>query len=257
MPLLQDDSSSPRPLEIAAIDLGSNSFHMIIARVVNGALQVLSRLKQRVYLADGLDDNDKLSEEAMLRGLSALSLFAERLQGFPAENVTVVGTHTLRVASNAKVFLQRAKEVMPYPIEIISGHEEARLIFMGVEHTQSEKGRKLVIDIGGGSTELVIGENFEPILIESQRMGCVSFSRQFFPNQKISESAFRKAREKAARKMEKIAWQYKMTGWDVALGASGTIKAAHEILVEFGEKDGVITPEPVSYTHLTLPTTPY
>ncbi|HEI8691473.1 exopolyphosphatase [Proteus mirabilis] len=243
MPLLQDDSSSPRPLEIAAIDLGSNSFHMIIARVVNGALQVLSRLKQRVYLADGLDDNDKLSEEAMLRGLSALSLFAERLQGFPAENVTVVGTHTLRVASNAKVFLQRAKEVMPYPIEIISGHEEARLIFMGVEHTQSEKGRKLVIDIGGGSTELVIGENFEPILIESQRMGCVSFSRQFFPNQKISESAFRKAREKAARKMEKIAWQYKMTGWDVALGASGTIKAAHEILVEFGEKDGVITPE--------------
>lgn len=131
---------------------------------------------------------------------------------------------------------------MPYPIEIISGHEEARLIFMGVEHTQSEKGRKLVIDIGGGSTELVIGENFEPILIESQRMGCVSFSRQFFPNQKLANPLF----VKLAKKQHvngKIAWQYKMTGWDVALGASGTIKAAHEILVEFGEKDGVITPE--------------
>ncbi|MEQ5186877.1 exopolyphosphatase, partial [Providencia alcalifaciens] len=96
---------------------------------------------------------------------------------------------------------------------------------------------------GGGSTKLVIGGNFGPILMESQRMGWISFSRQFFPEQKISESAFRKAPEKAARKMEKIAWQYKMTGWDVALGASGTIKAAHEILVEFGEKDGVITPE--------------
>lgn len=202
MPLSQDDSS-PRPLEIAAIDLGSNSFHMIIARVVNGALQVLSRLKQRVYLADGLDDDNELSEEAMLRGLSALSLFAERLQGFPAENVTVVGTHTLRVATNAKVFLQRAKEVIPYPIEIISGHEEARLIFMGVEHTQSEKGRKLVIDIGGGSTELVIGENFEPILIESQRMGCVSFSRQFFLNKKSASLLFVKHEKKLRVKWKK------------------------------------------------------
>lgn len=169
-----------RPLEIAAIDLGSNSFHMVIARIVNGALQVLSRLKQRVYLAEGLNDQNELSEEAMERGLACLALFAERLQGFPAAQVTIVGTHSLREAVNAHEFLERAASVIPYPIEIISGHEEARLIFMGVEHTQPEKGRKLVIDIGGGSTELVIGERFEPILIESRRMGCVSFSRQFF-----------------------------------------------------------------------------
>ena len=183
-----------RPLEIAAIDLGSNSFHMVIARIVNGALQVLSRLKQRVYLAEGLNDQNELSEEAMERGLACLALFAERLQGFPAAQVTIVGTHSLREAVNAHEFLERAASVIPYPIEIISGHEEARLIFMGVEHTQPEKGRKLVIDIGGGSTELVIGERFEPILIESRRMGCVSFSRQFFPDGKITEANFNRAR---------------------------------------------------------------
>ncbi|VDZ59585.1 Exopolyphosphatase [Serratia odorifera] len=108
-----------------------------------------------------------------------LALFAERLQGFPADNVTIVGTHTLRQAVNAEAFLKRAAKVIPYPIEIISGQEEARLIFMGVEHTQPEKGRKLVVDIGGGSTELVIGEDFEPLLAESRRMGCVSFAQMF------------------------------------------------------------------------------
>ena len=159
---LKNSSLSAKPQEIAAIDLGSNSFHMVIARVVNGALQVLGRLKQRVHLADGLDSKNVLSEEAIQRGLDCLALFAERLQGFPDNNVTIVGTHTLRQAVNAEEFLKRAAEVIPYPIEIISGQEEARLIFMGVEHTQPEKGRKLVVDIGGGSTELVIGEDFEP-----------------------------------------------------------------------------------------------
>lgn len=150
---------SPRPQEFAAVDLGSNSFHMVIARVVDGAMQIIGRLKQRVHLADGLGPDNMLSEEAMTRGLNCLSLFAERLQGFSPASVCIVGTHTLRQALNATDFLKRAEKVIPYPIEIISGNEEARLIFMGVEHTQPEKGRKLVIDIGGGSTELVIGEN--------------------------------------------------------------------------------------------------
>lgn len=132
-------TSTPRPLEIAAIDLGSNSFHMIIARVVNGALQVLTRLKQRVHLATGLNEHNELSEESIERALSCLALFAERLQGFPAENVCIVGTHSLREATNVQEFLRRAKQIIPYPIEIISGQEEARLIFMGVEHTQPEK----------------------------------------------------------------------------------------------------------------------
>lgn len=235
--------STPKPQEFAAIDLGSNSFHMVIARVVDGAMQVLGRLKQRVHLADGLDAQHNLSEEAMERGLACLALFAERLQGFSPSNVTIVGTHTLREAVNAETFLQRAAEVIPYPIEVISGHEEARLIFMGVEHTQPEKGRKLVIDIGGGSTELVIGEDFEPQLVESRRMGCVSFAQLYFPKGEISRENFRRARLAAAQKLETLAWQYRLHGWQYALGASGTIKAACEVLQAMDEKEKLITPE--------------
>ena len=234
---------SPRPQEFAAVDLGSNSFHMVIARVVDGAMQIIGRLKQRVHLADGLGPDNRLSEEAMERGLSCLSLFAERLQGFSPSSVCIVGTHTLRQALNATDFLKRAEKVIPYPIEIISGNEEARLIFMGVEHTQPEKGRKLVIDIGGGSTELVIGENFEPKLVESRRMGCVSFAQLYFPGGAITPENFQRARMAAAQKLETLTWQFRIQGWNVALGASGTIKAAHEVLLELGEKDGFITPE--------------
>lgn len=240
MPL---SNHTPRPQEFAAVDLGSNSFHMVIARVVDGAMQIIGRLKQRVHLADGLGPDGRLNEEAMERGLSCLALFAERLQGFNPDNVCIVGTHSLREATNADEFLQRAADVIPYPIEIISGNEEARLIFMGVEHTQPERGRKLVIDIGGGSTELVIGEDFEPLLVESRRMGCVSFARQFFPEGNITEASFKRARMTAVQKLENLAWQFRLKGWKVALGASGTIKTAHEILVEMGEKDGMITIE--------------
>lgn len=234
---------TPRPEEFAAVDLGSNSFHMVIARVVDGAMQIIGRLKQRVHLADGLDNNNMLSEEAIERGLACLSLFAERLQGFDPSSVCIVGTHTLRQALNATDFLKRAEKVIPYPIEIISGNEEARLIFMGVEHTQPEKGRKLVIDIGGGSTELVIGEDFEPKLVESRRMGCVSFAQMYFPGGCINGENFRRARMAATQKLESLAWQFRIQGWNVALGASGSIKAAHEVLLASGEKDGIITPE--------------
>lgn len=241
MPISQ--KNTPKPQEFAAIDLGSNSFHMVIARVVDGAMQVLGRLKQRVHLADGLDHQNRLSEDAIQRGLSSLALFAERLQGFSPANVTIVGTHTLRQAVNAEEFLQRAADVIPYPIEVISGHEEARLIFMGVEHTQPEKGRKLVIDIGGGSTELVIGEDFEPRLVESRRMGCVSFANLYFPGGVISKENFRRARLAATQKLETLSWQYRLHGWQYALGASGTIKATCEVLQAMGEKDKRVTPE--------------
>ena len=172
---------------------------MVIARVVDGAMQIIGRLKQRVHLADGLDENSVLSEEAMTRGLNCLSLFAERLQGFDPSSVCIVGTHTLRQATNAAEFLKRAEQVIPYPIEIIPGNEEARLIFMGVEHTQPERGRKLVIDIGGGSTELVIGEDFEPRLVESRRMGCVSFSQAYFAGGVINKENFQRARLSAVQ----------------------------------------------------------
>lgn len=253
-----------KPQEFAAIDLGSNSFHMVIARVVDGALQILGRLKQRVHLADAIDNNNRLTEEGMQRGLGALTLFAERLQGFDPANVTIVGTHTLRVVTNADEFLKRAEEVIPYPIEVIAGNEEARLIFMGVEHTQPEKGRKLVIDIGGGSTELVIGEDFEPQLVESRRMGCVSFSQTYFPHGIISQTNIQRARLAAVQKLETLAWQYRRLGWTYALGASGSIKAACEVLAALGEREKVITTQNLallwkkisqfeSFDSLTLP----
>ncbi|MGL5727473.1 MAG: exopolyphosphatase, partial [Plesiomonas sp.] len=133
-----------KPKEIAAIDLGSNSFHMVVARVVDGSLQILSRIKQRVHLADGLDSDDHLSQEAIDRGIACLAMFAERLQGFDEDNVRIVATHTLRRAANVEDFLTQAEAILPFPIEIIAGQEEARLIYLGVAHTQPETGRRLV-----------------------------------------------------------------------------------------------------------------
>lgn len=233
--------SAPRLQELAAIDLGSNTFHMIIARVVDGALQTISHLKQPVQLMAGLDQQQNFTEQAISRSLAVLALFAKRLQGFPASRVRIVGTHALRIARNSTEFVKRAEKILPYPIEIISGHEEARLIFMGMEHTQPDKGRKLVIDIGGGSTELVIGENFIPRLTESRRMGCLSFGQRFFPDGIISQQGFRQARLAAEQKLETLAPQFRQYGWDVALGASGTIKAVHNVLQAQKAKNGIIT----------------
>lgn len=170
-----------KPREIAAIDLGSNSFHMVVARVVENGVQIVSRHKQRVRLAAGLDDKEVLSDDAITRAVECLAMFGERLEGFDPENVRIAATHTLREAQNAKILLEKAFDVLPYHIEVIPGQEEARLIYMGVSHTQPDPGKKLVVDIGGGSTELIIGEQFEPKLLASKRMGCVSYNERFFP----------------------------------------------------------------------------
>ena len=227
--------------EIAAIDLGSNSFHMIVARIINGSIQVLSRLKQKVQLAEGLDENQVLSQAAITRGVNCLALFAERLQGFPAENVHVVGTYTLRRAVNNDEFLRQAAKVFPYPINIISGKTEAKTIYAGVCHTQPEKGRKFVIDIGGGSTEMIIGDDFNPIVYESRHMGCVSFAKQFFPNGEISAENFQRARQTALSKIEDLAWEYRKLGWDAVLGSSGTIKTVQQVIAETIDPNGIIT----------------
>lgn len=227
--------------EIAAIDLGSNSFHMIVARIVNGSIQVLSRLKQKVRLAAGLDENGVLSQEAIDRGVACLALFAERLQGFPLENVNVVGTYTLRSAVNNQEFLRQAQAVFPYPIRIISGEAEAKMIYAGVSHTQPEQGRKLVIDIGGGSTEMIIGEDFTPLLANSRNMGCVSFATQFFPQGKISERAFEQAYQTALERIRDLAEPYKKLNWQYVLGSSGTIKTVYQVICEMIDSDGIIT----------------
>lgn len=226
---------------IAAIDLGSNSFHMVVAKVVGIDLQLISRHKQRVRLASGLDDEMNLSHAAMDRGLECLAMFAERLQGFDESNVRIAATHTLRRAKNAHLFLKRARAVIPFPIEIIAGEEEARLIYLGVAHTQVESNSKLVVDIGGGSTEMIIGREFEPELLNSKQMGCVSFTEQFFKNGKLSGKNFTKAMLAAEQKLETFANQYRKKGWDIALGSSGTIKAIQEVLAGLGFEDDRIT----------------
>lgn len=232
-------SSSCR--NIAAIDLGSNSFHMVVAKIVGSDLQMVSRHKQRVRLAAGLDPQNNLSNEAIQRGLDCLKVFAERLEDFELDNVRIVATHTLRQANNAHLFIKRAAKILPFPIEIISGIEEGRLIFLGVAHTQIESKSKLVIDIGGGSTEMIIGQNFDSHIINSKRMGCVSFTNQFFGDGQLNQDHFLRASVAVAQKLEPIALKYKQLGWDAALGSSGTVKAIREVLIGLGFDDGRIT----------------
>ncbi|MFU8785580.1 exopolyphosphatase [Aliidiomarina sp.] len=223
----QDAESSPNDnaAQFAALDLGSNSFHLVTARIIDGHLQPLLRFKQRVMLANGLSKSRKLNEEAMQRGLDALRLCADRLQGFNPEQVYVVATHTLRQAKNADVFLARAAEFLPFPINIISGHEEARLIYRGVAHTSSFTGKRIVVDIGGGSTEIVAGTEFEAELVNSNSMGCVSFTERFFRNGKLSTKRFTRAKVAARNELESAANSYRRFEAEHYLGTSGTIKA--------------------------------
>ncbi|MFD2179505.1 exopolyphosphatase [Veronia pacifica] len=234
-------TTTERPREIAAIDLGSNSFHMVVARIVGQGLQIISRHKQRVRLGAGLDDHDNLDNASITRGVECLAMFSERLKGFEPENVRVAATHTLRQAANAHVFLKRAETVFPYPIEVIPGEEEARLIYLGVSHTQPGEGKRLVVDIGGGSTELVIGNKFDSKLLSSKHMGCVTYNKRFFPDGKLSAKHFAAAELSAEGKLESIAQSYIKKGWESAVGSSGTIKAIKEVIIAQGFDDGDIT----------------
>lgn len=218
------DIDSRPTSKLAALDIGSNSFHLVVARIVADSVQILHTVKQKVRFAEGLDSNDMLSEEFMHYGLSTLSVMAESLKGFEPDSVRIVATHTLRKAVNAKKFVQAAKEILPYPIEIISGIEEARLIYLGVAHTSHLKGQNLIIDIGGGSTEFAIGEGFETELLRSLQMGCVSYNVEYFKSGELKNKAFNKAITAAQQELELIAKKYVKQGWQQVIGCSGTIK---------------------------------
>ncbi|GFD67364.1 exopolyphosphatase [Alteromonas sp. KUL106] len=211
--------------KVAALDIGSNSFHLVVARIVAGSVQILHRVKQKVRLAEGLNDDDILSDEAMERGLAMLKVVAESLKGFEPDSVRIVATHTLRKARNARDFISAAKSILPYPIEVISGVEEARLIYSGVAHTNHADGQQLVIDIGGGSTEFVIGEGFTPLLCRSLQMGCVSYTKRFFPNGELKAKAFDRAITAAQQELELIDNKYRKLGWVQCIGTSGTIRS--------------------------------
>ncbi|MDR9827762.1 guanosine-5'-triphosphate,3'-diphosphate diphosphatase [Vibrio sp. FNV 38] len=224
----------------AAIDLGSNSFHMLVVRHINGSVQTMAKIKRKVRLAAGLDENNMLSEEAMQRGWDCLSLFAERLQDISAENIRIVGTATLRTAGNVDVFLSKADQILGRPIQVISGEEEAATIYRGVAHTSGGSGRRLVVDIGGASTELIIGEGFEAKALTSLKMGCVTWLEKHFKDRLLNSRNFDNAIEAAKQTLLPILEQYKELGWDVCVGASGTVQALQEIMLTQG-MDEVIT----------------
>lgn len=229
----------PSPL-FAAIDLGSNSFHMLVVRHIEGSVQTMAKIKRKVRLANGLDSNNNLSQEAMQRGWDCLSLFAERLQDIPAENIRIVGTAALRSAQNSDRFLETANTILGHPIKIISGEEEAATIYKGVAHTSGGSGKRLVVDIGGASTELIIGKEFEAQALVSLPMGCVTWLDHYFHDRQLSQENFDRAIFAAKSTLKPILKQYTQLGWEVCVGASGTVQALQEIMLAQG-MDEVIT----------------
>lgn len=236
---------TPRAItKVAAVDLGSNSFHLFVARVIDNRLHIVDRLKQRVLLAAGLDAKGNLSKAAQDRALECLEQFGQRLGHLPHQSVRAVGTNTLRRAHNAKAFLRRAQRILGHPIEVISGREEARLIYLGVAHSVAENvGRRLVIDIGGGSTECIIGKHFEPLAADSLYMGCVSYSLNHFNGGRIRSENFIKAEIAARLEFETLASRYNSLKWKECIGSSGTILATEQILRANGWAKQGITQE--------------
>jgi exopolyphosphatase/guanosine-5'-triphosphate,3'-diphosphate pyrophosphatase len=227
---------------VAAVDLGSNSFHMVVARVEQGHVHVVDRLKERVGLAAGLDGHGDLTREAQRRALACLARFGQRLRDMPARNVRAVGTNALRRARNSREFLARAEPVLGHAIEVIPGKEEARLIYLGVAHArQDDRGRRLVVDIGGGSTECIIGRRFEPIVTDSLDMGCLVWSLRHFANGRVTRKSMARARVAARLELRPIRRRYLRLGWSVCLGSSGTILAVEQILRESGWSDQGVT----------------
>lgn len=224
---------------LAAVDLGSNSFRLSIGRVIqqNGVehIYAIDRLRESVRLAAGLDDNKRIDADAMNRAVAVLERFGERLQGFHPNNVRAVATNTFRIARNIGELLPRAQAALGFPIEVISGQEEARLIFTGITNElPPSENRRLMIDIGGGSTEVIIGKGFKHVHLSSLFMGCVSFTKRFFHDGKITEERMQQAILAARRELEGIAKQYRRTGWQEAYGSSGTAKGLIAILQESG-----------------------
>ncbi|ART80704.1 guanosine-5'-triphosphate,3'-diphosphate diphosphatase [Oceanisphaera avium] len=227
----------------AAIDLGSNSFHMLVVNEVAGASRTLAKIKRKVRLAAGLQEDGSLDHAAMERGWDCLQLFAEQLQDVPAENIRIVGTATLRLASNIQVFLDQAHAILGHPIRIISGEEEAALIYEGVAWTSSGTGRRLAIDIGGASTELVIGEGTSALLLNSLDMGCVTWLKRYFNDGNLSETNFEQAIAAARQVLVPNASAYLKLGWQGCIGASGTIQAIQEIMINLGEDERITLPK--------------
>jgi len=242
MPDIKSTPTPAAPRVLAAIDMGSNSFRLEIAQLEQGRYKRIAYLKETVRLGAGLDANKMLTEAAAQRGLDCLLRFAERLDGFAPQQVRAVATQTLREARNRDAFLQRARTVLGYPVEVISGREEARLIYAGVARLQPSEQPRLVIDIGGRSTEMILGRGRRPITAESFQVGSVSLSMRFFPDGKFSAEAFRAAQVACGAELEEALQPFASGLWREALGSSGTVGAVSQLLAASGITDGRITP---------------
>lgn len=234
--------SQPQASHIAAIDLGSNSFHMIIARWDNGQLTLLDRLREPVRLGFGLQEDGSLSEEARERALACMERFGEALRAYPSRSVRIVGTKTLRSLRDSRQFLKEAEKRLGHPVEIISGDEEARLIYLGVAHfIEPGKGKRIVMDIGGGSTEVILGEGMKPLLKESLNMGCVAITKKFFMDGRVDDKLIARAVIACLQELEPVRDEFLERGWSQTLGASGSIKAVAKVCEANGWSDGTIT----------------
>lgn len=226
-------SKRPPPVEdvLAAVDLGSNSFHMVVARFDHGQLTVIDRLREMVRLASGLNNSNRLTKASQMRALATLRRFGERLRNMQAGGVRVVATNTLRRAKSTARFLQEAAKALGHPVEIISGIEEARLIYLGASHNLPRiDGTQIVVDIGGGSTEIIAGRSFEPFAMESLALGCVSLSQSFFPRGRLSAKNFAKARLHVRLELEPVRAQFCNVDPTQISGTSGSIRAAEAVL---------------------------
>ena len=227
---------------LGAVDLGSNSFHLAIGRVDGDQIYPLDSLKETVRLATGLGPDKNLDSLAQDRAFVALRKFSERLAGMPRETVRVVGTNALRMAKNAPAFLRKAEDLLGFPIEVIPGREEARLIYMGVVHSLPlSNHNRLVVDIGGGSTEFIIGNKLKAKETESLYMGCVSYTGRFFGDGRIEKKSLKQAELAAREQVQTIAARYTREGWKEAVGSSGTARSIADILQKNGQSDGHIT----------------
>ena len=230
---------------LAALDLGSNSFHMVVARNTLGQLRIVDRLRETVRMAEGLDGKGGLDAAVRQRALECLSRFGQRIADIPPQRVRAVATNTVRALSSPQAFLMPAETALGHAIEVVSGREEARLVYLGVAHAQPPRPgqTRLVIDIGGGSTECIIGSGFDARERESLQAGCVASTRRFFGNGKLGKKRWKEALVEVEAEFQQFASRYRSVGWDEALGSSGTIKAIGAICAEMKLTKGAVTAE--------------
>ena len=240
-PRLRFFMGNAAPGMIAAVDLSSNSFHMVVAKTNEDSFHVVDRMRGMVQLAAGLDQDNNITDKAIEQAIECLEQFGERLSDLPQLAVRAVGTNTLRKARNALSFLSQAETALGHAIDIISGHEEARVIYLGVSHgLDDESDLRLVMDIGGGSTEFILGRRFDPLYMESRHMGCVSLSDTFFADGSIDNASMGAAEIVARQELETMQESFRRVGWHAVIGASDTILSIRDIvLVQQWSEEGI------------------